>query len=160
MNIFYKKTKKAKKNNIKNLFTTWIIYFSIIVIAVTLSPYNFDFSLQKEFSWKMNSLDMFENLFLLFPIGFLFAISSNKIKLIDIVKYTVIGFIFSLLVESSQLFLKTRTSQYWDVIANTISMFLGVLLGIGFKPLANKLMINRLSISNLVSALFAIGLLL
>lgn len=151
---------KIKKNNIKKIFFTWAIYFFIIVAMITLSPYNFELDAKGKFSWVINTFDMFENLFLLFPIGFFLTLASDKIKLIDIIKFTFIGFIFSASVEFSQLFLKSRSSQYWDVIGNTISIVLGILVGICVKPLANKLIITRSSIATLISTLFAISILL
>ncbi len=160
MSALNPKIKQLKESNIENTFSTWAIYFFIIVIMVTLSPYNFEFSAKSIFSWRINTFDMFENLFLLFPIGFFLTLSSNKNSTINIIKYTLVGFVFSLCIESSQLFLESRTSQYWDVIANTLSMALGALIGMTLKPLAKKIIITRSSIVKLISTLFALSLLI
>lgn len=149
-----------QNSNVKNILSTWAIYFFIIVTMITLSPYNFEFDINGEFSWRINSFDMFENLFLLFPIGFFLILSNDKTKPIDIIKYTGIGFVFSLFIESSQLFLESRTSQYWDVIANTLSIILGALIGMMLKPVVKKMIITRSSIAQLISILFALSLLI
>jgi glycopeptide antibiotics resistance protein len=153
-------TTANKRSNIKKLFYTWAFYFFIIVMAITLSPYNFDFSNKSTFSWTINTIDMFENLFLLFPIGFFLALSSDKLKPITFIKYIAIGFIFSFFIEFSQLFLKSRVSQYWDVIANTISIILGALVAALLKPLTHKWVIKQSSIALLISTLFALSILL
>ena len=141
-------------------FFAWAVYFFIIVTTVTVSPYNFDFTIQSTFSWSINSFDMFENLFLLFPIGFFLTLSNNNINLIDIIKYTVVGFIFSVFIECTQLFLESRISQYWDVIANTFSTLLGSLVALCLKPFKNKLVITRQPIATLMSTLISINILL
>lgn len=160
MNIPAQRRKQFKNNNVSNLFSTWAFYFFIIITTITLSPYNFDFATKGVFTWRINTFDMFANLFLLFPIGFFFTLSSDKVKPIDIVKYTAIGFIFSLFIEFSQLFLKSRSSQYWDIIANTISIILGSFTAICLKPLTNKLSITKSSIAMLISTLFLLSILL
>lgn len=149
-----------KKNNTEEISYRWAIYFFIIVIMITLSPYNFEFNTENLFSWKINTFDMFENLFLLFPIGFFLALSNNKNNKTNILKYTVIGFFFSCFIEYSQLFLESRTSQYWDVIANTLSMVLGLFIGIMLEPLVKKSVIIRSSITKLISTLFALSILI
>jgi glycopeptide antibiotics resistance protein len=114
-----------------------------------------------EFSWRINAFDMFENLFLLFPIGFFFTLSqTTAFKFDSIIKLTLLGFMLSFFVESMQLFLDVRTSQYWDLIANTLSMTLGLLTALACKSLIDKFRISSFAISKLIHALFAITILL
>lgn len=160
MSTSYLNNKNLSKSNIENTFQSWAFYFSLIILLITLSPYNFEFSETSVFSWRINTFDMFENLFLLFPIGFFLTLSNNKISATDIIKYAAIGFIFSLFIESSQLFLKSRTSQYWDVIANTLSVVFGIVTGLILKPLTKKLLKVRTSIIKLTSTLFAVSILI
>tara|TARA_R110000764_G_scaffold487_3_gene1869 strand:+ start:326 stop:1186 length:861 start_codon:yes stop_codon:yes gene_type:complete len=108
----------------------------------------------------INPLDIIENLFLLFPIGLFLTLSNPNMKFKDIIKYTIFGFVLSVSVESSQLMLDSRTSQYWDVIANTTSILLGVLFALIIKPLLSNLSISSQSVARLTSALLAITCLL
>ena len=160
MNTSYLKTENLSKNNIEKTFQSWAIYFSLIILLITLSPYNFEFGEKSVFLWRISTFDMFENLFLLFPIGVFLTLSNNRISATDIIKYAAIGFIFSLFIESSQLFLKSRTSQYWDVVANTLSMVFGIVTGLTLKPLTKKLSKVRTSIIKLTSTLFAVSILI
>jgi glycopeptide antibiotics resistance protein len=150
-----------KKNHLQSVFYTWSIYFTLITIAITIAPYNFKLQNMGEFSWKINAFDMLENLFLLFPISFCFTLSqTTSFKFSSIIKLTLLGFMLSFFVESMQLFLEVRTSQYWDLIANTLSMTLGIITALVCKPLIGKISINSLAISKLLHALFAITILL
>ena len=66
----------------------------------------------------------------------------------------------SFFVEAMQLFLDARTSQYWDLIANTLSITLGLITALACKSFIDKININSLGISKLLHALFAITILL
>jgi glycopeptide antibiotics resistance protein len=160
MNIPAQKRKQLKKNNVSNLFSTWAIYFFIIVMMITLSPYTFEYNAKNEFSWVIKTFDMFENLFLLCPLGIFLTLSNNKVNAINIIKYIALGFILSSFIEYSQLFLDNRVSQYWDIIANTLSMILGVIIGLILNPLIKKLIRMRSSMIKLSSTLFAISILI
>lgn len=160
MNALYLKSKNLPKSNIEKTFRVWTIYFFLIILLITLSPYNFNLNEKSIFSWKNNTLDIFENFFLLFPIGFFLTLSNNKISTTDIIKYAAIGFIFSLFIESSQLFLKGRTSQYWDVIANTVGMVFGVVTGLTFNPLTKSLAKVCATIIKLISTFFTLSILI
>ena len=104
---------------------------------------------------------MLENLFLLFPIGFFFTLSqTTAFKFDSILKLTLLGFMLSFFVESMQLFLDVRTSQYWDLIANTLSMTLGIIAALACKSLIGKISISSLTISKLLHTLLAITILL
>jgi hypothetical protein len=114
-----------------------------------------------EFSWRISPFDMLENLFLLFPIGFFFILSqATAFKFTDFIKLILLGFLLSLIVEAMQLFLAERTSQYWDLIANTLSITLGLLTALACKSLIGKFSISSFAISKLIHALFAITILL
>ena len=114
-----------------------------------------------EFSWQINAFDILENLFLLFPIGFFFILSqATAFKFTDFIKLILLGFLLSLIVEAMQLFLAERTSQYWDLIANTLSITLGLLTALACKSLIGKFSISSFAISKLIHALFAITILL
>ncbi len=114
-----------------------------------------------EFSWQINAFDILENLFLLFPIGFCFTLSqTTAFKSSIIIKLILLGFMLSFFVEAMQLFLDARTSQYWDLIANTLSITLGLITALACKSFIDKININSLGISKLLHALFAITILL
>lgn len=115
--------------NLRPVIKIWVFLTLTIALSVTLSPYNFSQASLGTFSWKAYQRDIIENLFLLFPLGFFLALFKDNMRFKDYVLYIFIGFLVSAFVESAQLFLKMRSSQYWDVICNTISLFLGLLVG-------------------------------
>jgi len=150
------KTKQLKKNNIQNLLFTWAFYYVLFVILITQSPYNFSCKSIGSFSWAINPLDTFQNLLLLSPVGFCLALSNQPFKYSFILKYTLLGFLLSIVIESGQLLLESRTSQYWDVITNTLSILFGLLVGLLFSPLFNRLNILSKSVISLLNVTFAI----
>jgi glycopeptide antibiotics resistance protein len=122
-----------------HVYAKLVVYFTLIAFALTLSPFHFELALLKTFSWKHNPFDVFVNLFLLFPVG-LFAVLAKRVcKSVDILLYLALGLGLSVSIESLQLLIPQRTSQYWDVICNTISVMLGAGVGVVIKPVLNQI---------------------
>lgn len=77
-----------------------------------------------------NIYDLLESFFLLMPLGFILAYWLNEQKRLNQAYQIgfVIGLLFSLIIEGSQLFLPTRTGDITDVIFMTMGSLLGVYL--------------------------------
>jgi glycopeptide antibiotics resistance protein len=114
------------------------VYFTLIAFALTLSPFHFEIALLKTFSWKHAPFDVFVNLFLLFPVGLFAVLAKRECKSVDILLFLALGLGLSFSIESLQLLIPQRTSQYWDVICNTISVMLGAGVGAVIKPVLNQ----------------------
>ncbi|MBV4428366.1 VanZ family protein [Clostridium tyrobutyricum] len=99
------------------------------------------------------------NIILFIPFGLLLPILWDKYrKLLPTFCY---GFIFSLIIEVSQLFTRNRTCDINDLIFNTLGTVCGWLIfnGLGkiFYKLANKTVVNRdTSISKLEPHLYIV----
>jgi hypothetical protein len=115
------------------------VYFTLIAFALTLSPFHFEINPLKSFSWKHGPLDLFVNLFLLFPVGLFAVLAKRECKSVDILLYLALGLGLSFSIESLQLLIPERTSQYWDVICNTISLMLGVVVGTVIKAALSQI---------------------
>jgi glycopeptide antibiotics resistance protein len=115
------------------------VYFTLIAFALTLSPFHFEIAPLKTFSWKHAPFDVFANLFLLLPVGLFAVLAKRECKSVDILLYLALGLGLSVSIESLQLLIPQRTSQYWDVICNTISVMLGAGVGAVFKPVLNQI---------------------
>lgn len=115
--------------NLRPIIRIWVFLTLTIALSVTLSPYNFSQAELGSFSWNAYERDVIENLFLLFPLGFFLALFKDEMRIKDYILYGFIGLLISFFIEFSQLFLKMRSSQYWDVICNAISLIFGLLVG-------------------------------
>ncbi|WP_396126169.1 VanZ family protein [Anaerobacillus sp. CMMVII] len=72
------------------------------------------------------------NIILFMPFGFLVPIAIKKLRK-SIFATTMLGMLFSILIESSQFLFTYRVSNIDDVILNTLGAFLGaVIIKIGF----------------------------
>jgi glycopeptide antibiotics resistance protein len=144
-----------------HVYAKWAMVFALIAFALTLSPFHFEIASSNSFSWKHGPFDLFVNLFLLFPVGFFAVLAKQERKALDILLYLALGLGLSLSIESLQLLIPERTSQYWDVICNTISVMLGVIVGAVIKPaLNNKQRHHTPSQVLLVNMLIAVTILL
>ena len=116
-------------------FNRLLITVSILVILyVTLFPFNFATRVNPEFDFslvKPDSLgDWLRNIILFIPFGFGFSClifkrkGNGKALLIGVL---IVSFGLSSIVEILQLFLPARTSMVTDILANTIGGLVGFL---------------------------------
>ncbi|QPG05131.1 VanZ family protein [Salinimonas marina] len=110
----------------------WLLTTTCFILLLTLSPYDFS-SQAQTFSWDYRPTDVRDNLLLLAPIGLCLAFGFGPVKWWGWIVYLVCGLGISSGIEYAQLYLPTRTSQYWDVIANTLSLPLGAAIGAGLR---------------------------
>lgn len=147
---------KNKKYNISNIAK--ILVFSIYICGVfyftgsgtifelTRLGNNIDTSKINliPFSRGINITEYFQNILLFMPLGFLIPLIWNKRNKL---KYSLLyGFLFSLLIETSQLF-NFRQSDIDDLILNTLGSLIGYIIfklfSMIIKPKTNNLNINK-----------------
>jgi glycopeptide antibiotics resistance protein len=102
-----------------------LIYMCIIILIITLSPFNFKVPEKMRIFWILNFKDFIINIILFIPVGFLFALTRRSGEDTIIVVPLVFGVLFSLLIESAQQFLPDRFPQVSDIITNGIGAWLG-----------------------------------
>ncbi len=103
-------------------------YMSVMAALATLSP--FDFQPEPEHSFAVLWLvkDVLINLLLLFPAGFLFALAYEDRLGRHARNALLLGFAFSLALESAQLFLPSRHANLVDVFSNGVGCWAGALV--------------------------------
>lgn len=142
---------RNKKINIKReilLYVFFLFLLGLYTVAITgdfsiknisLSKINIiPFKIIKDTiyeTFKLNNLSYFiisflGNIFIFIPIGFLISLIWN----IKDKKVILIGFLISLSIELTQIFLK-RTTDIDDLILNTLGVIIGVLIS---KRIKNK----------------------
>jgi glycopeptide antibiotics resistance protein len=142
-------------------YSKYCIYFVIIVVALTMAPYNFQFEESHSFSWKYQSFDILTNLFLFSPIGFFLTLLKQDLSIKFFLGLLLLGILASFLIEGLQLYIPQRASQYWDVICNVVSLLLGAIgAALVLRLFANKKTRSGYHPSILLSPLILIGLLL
>ena len=105
----------------------------------TLHPYVPQATLINSFSWAFRNRDFVDNLIVTFPFGFFTILGFRNINAKTIVKTVVASFVLSFAVEIAQLFLRGRTSQYFDVIGNTIGYACGTILAVTLKTFGRRI---------------------
>ncbi len=116
-------------------FTLVILSVSAVLIA-TLYPFNFSFpdtfSLQyiiASFDNSSSFVDFVNNILLFIPLGFSFTAVLQRKSIKFFLKLLIVAFIstgLSLLVETLQIFLSSRTPTPADIINNTIGGIIGI----------------------------------
>jgi glycopeptide antibiotics resistance protein len=123
-----------KKVEKKILISIWLMtgyYLTVLVSTVfsrtSLDFYNYDINIFN-FVNKLiygnidNRYEVYLNILLLLPVGFLLAVIFNK----KIDRIIVTGFSMSLIIELLQLILKKGTFEISDLLMNTFGVILGV----------------------------------
>ena len=87
------------------------------------------FGKQFEFSLFSNIKDFIYNVAMMFPIGYCIALISKKTNKFKLLIATIVGLSFSLCIEFCQWLLPiARTPSLSDLLANTLSAFVGALI--------------------------------
>jgi len=145
--LFILKNKKHLKIAYVILLFLYIVVICIGVFCdvkikkvITIKSYTIPPNAEKFFNFKLftkNKKDIFLNLCMFVPFGFLLTALFNKLKLL---KSLLCGSMFSIFIEVTQYFLPTvRTAQMSDIILNTASCLIGSLIFISFYCLKNKI---------------------
>jgi glycopeptide antibiotics resistance protein len=91
----------------------------IIVLLITLIPFEFRISDQFKITWSTNFTDLITNIFLFIPIGFFFKLSRGNTRDALCLAPLLFGLILSAEIEFTQAFIPGRyTHQRIDVVTN------------------------------------------
>jgi len=105
-----------------------LLYAVLLILLLTLMPYRFSWPQQIHWTLTDTFSDVIKNLFLFFPIGFLYALAQSRktqkpSRLYG--KILLCGFLLSLSVELLQLLLHNRYSTISDIISNSLGTLIG-----------------------------------
>jgi glycopeptide antibiotics resistance protein len=113
-----------------------LIYMSIMVVILTLIPFDFRIPDTIRISLLLNFKDLISNIILFVPVGFLFRLSRGKHRDPFCLKAMAFGVLLSLAIETVQVFISGRFPQVSDIITNGMGTWLG---GMIFMALTKKL---------------------
>jgi hypothetical protein len=97
----------------------------LIVVGITLIPFDFHPSARIRIHWSVNTADIITNVFLFIPIGFLFRLSRKTDTEFMGLKSLGFGIFLSFLIETAQIFVPARYTQIIDVVTNGLGAWLG-----------------------------------
>lgn len=137
------------------LGTALLIYMVLIVFLITLFPFDFRIPAKIHIKILTNPADFMANIVLFIPIGFLFKLSRRAGRDVLCLKALFWGFLLSISIEFTQLFIPGRYTQVIDVITNCLGSWLGAILLVLLKgqlsgERAGKLFSLELPLMNLV----------
>lgn len=116
---------KYQKKYQNTLNYALLIYMSIIVLLITLIPFDFRMTEQFKITWSTNLTDLITNIFLFIPIGFFFKLSRGHSRDALCLAPLLFGLILSTAIEFTQSFIPGRYTQVIDVAANGLGAWLG-----------------------------------
>jgi VanZ like family len=129
----------------------WILYLIAGLITYgSLYPFNFSMPASHSTAWETlfyggslwsSRMDMFDNLLLFIPFGFV-GILSVAIKRNLATRLTLIalmGFVLALSVQIAQIYVPSRTPALADVFWNMIGIGIGVITGLSIRLSSNRL---------------------
>jgi len=102
-----------------------LIYMSIIVLLITLIPFEFRSPEQFKINWQTSFVDLITNIFLFIPIGFFFKLSRGHNRDNLCLGPLIFGLILSAAIEFTQVFIPGRYTQVIDVITNGLGAWFG-----------------------------------
>lgn len=153
--FFYRKWSKTSKKHL--ILNSMIYVYIVMVLFVTLMPFTLPFGgtnnlfmetanfipfrdLMANYSGAARELLL--NVIMMMPFGFLYPISKKK----GVLRTVALTFLFSLIIESSQLLsawwggLHSRTFDVTDLITNTFGGLLGYLIFLVLRPAVQKIL--------------------
>ncbi len=105
------------------------IYITLIILIITFTPFQFEFSEKIHFKWGSNVHDTINNIFLFIPFGFFFHLTLRRKKTSTVIgNVLILSFLFSALIEFFQSYLIGRTSTVMDLFTNTVGAFVGAII--------------------------------
>jgi len=121
----------SSKHTPSNAFLGILILLTLGVILVfTLSPFDFSGN-AGHFKWQTNFRDVFSNVLLFLPLGFLLRLFWAERPFWLFLPEMAVGALLSSSIETTQLFLPDRHSQYSDILCNAAGAWLGAWLAHG-----------------------------
>jgi VanZ family protein len=110
-----------------------LLYVVIVVVLITLIPFEFRIPDKIHISRATDTEDFFANIILFLPVGFIFGLSRRKDQDRFGIRALVFGTLLSVAVEAAQLFVPGRYTSPIDVITNGSGAWLGGLIFVFLK---------------------------
>jgi glycopeptide antibiotics resistance protein len=105
-----------------------LIYMSVMVVILTLIPFDFRIPDTIRISLMPDFTDFISNIILFAPVGFLFRLSRGKRRDLFCLMALTFGMLLSLAIESVQVFISGRYPQVSDIITNGLGAWLGAII--------------------------------
>ncbi|MGE5255150.1 MAG: VanZ family protein [Hyphomicrobiales bacterium] len=102
-----------------------LTYMTLVIAAITLIPFEFKLRQHVAFSLRGSLSDVFENIVLFLPLGFLFHLYRRQTGWRSVLQALCFGTLVSAALETGQLFLPARFPSVLDVAANGLGAGLG-----------------------------------
>lgn len=116
---------KAKETYRNTLNYALLLYMCIIVLLITLIPFEFHIPEQYKITWSTSTSDLVTNIFLFIPIGFLFRLSRGNNRDTLCLAPLLFALLFSTAIEFTQAFIPGRYTQVIDVVTNGLGAWVG-----------------------------------
>ena len=108
-------------------------YTVIMVVLITLIPFEFRIPDKIQFTWATDAEDFFANIILFLPVGFIFRLSRGTNQDRFGIHALIFGTLLSVAIEIAQLFVHGRYTSIIDVITNGSGAWLGGLIFVFLK---------------------------
>ena len=117
-----------------------LIYMCIVIVLITLVPFEFRMPERFHITWSTNLADLVTNIFLFIPVGFLLRLIRRKGTDSFCLQALILGVLLSFAVEAAQVFIPGRYTQVIDMMTNGFGAWLGAII---FVLLKNRLREER-----------------
>lgn len=112
-----------------HFFTALLLLVVAAILVFTLWPFDFSQAAGPAFKWQTNLHDVLTNIALFLPFGFLLRLARLEKPRRLFLPELAWGALLSLFIETTQLYLASRHSQYSDVVCNAAGAWIGAWLG-------------------------------
>jgi glycopeptide antibiotics resistance protein len=102
-----------------------LLYIVIVVVLITLIPFEFRIPDNIQIYWTTNYSDFFTNIILFLPVGFIFRLSRRTNQDRFGISALIFGIFLSVAIEVAQIFVHGRYTQIFDAITNGSGAWLG-----------------------------------
>ena len=144
-------------------FIVFIVYNTLIPFKIIHDSEQLHFNIQNiqwlQFDKRLSLTDIFGNVLLFIPLGFLIGLNIKKMRpIFRIVLAVIFGFLLSLAIEITQLFFLERTTSVIDLFNNTLGSAIGIVCAVFFSSYLEEplfLMIRKLAHSQPLALIIA-----
>jgi glycopeptide antibiotics resistance protein len=121
-------------------------YFGIVTLLITLTPFRFHWPSRLNFLWVGGWFDIFCNVLLFLPLGFLYRLTHRPQSGGHLGRVFGFGLLVSAGIEVSQLFLRGRYASPADVLTNALGALAGAWLCDRARHFLNRRWMGRLAL--------------
>lgn len=132
-----------------------LAYMMGVTLIITLLPFQFDWPTRWRVMYTGGAVDVFANVLLFLPLGFLFQLARREGFRHATLTVLWVGALLSMAIESAQLFEVERYTSVLDVATNALGAWIGA---IAFERVAPKARVDGALIGRLSLELPLMGL--